>query len=142
MDFTDTPILIGGQALQLYKIRKSGNDTDFIISKRDYVRLSKIHPPFDKFPPNTPGIKIKNGGVETDYFLHINGLDYRYFVKNAHKKGKHLLASIPDLIVLKAITGFYEDKKFDLIPDPKARKKSFDDLGLLVASLGVFAPKI
>lgn len=139
MNFTDPPILIGGKALQLYKIRKSGYDTDYIISKRDYAKLSKLYPPFD-FPPNTPGIKIKNKDGETDYFLHINGLDYNYFLKGAKKKGKLLVASIPDLIVLKAVTGFYEDPKFDLIPDPKARKKAFNDLTLLIASMGQFSP--
>ena len=40
--FKYPPILVGGKAMEYYNLRKTGHDIDYIISKYDYNKLSKI----------------------------------------------------------------------------------------------------
>ena len=39
LQFSSKPILIGGQAMEYYDIRKSGKDIDFVITDKDYQIL-------------------------------------------------------------------------------------------------------
>lgn len=134
--FSKPPILIGGKALEYYGIRK-GHDYDFIICKKDYKELLKKFKTNKKvFPSNMVGVQDAKNNV--DYFAKILIFDYEYFVKHAKKLGKILISSKEDLILLKAITGFYEDPVNDDIPPPSARKKSFADLEKIIASYGRF----
>ena len=41
LQFSSKPILIGGQAMEYYEIRKSGKDIDFVITDKDYQSLAK-----------------------------------------------------------------------------------------------------
>lgn len=113
-----------------------------IYEKVEGIQIKSLVATYGRFsfPPNTPGVKVKTPSGETDYFLHICNIGYNQLKPRAVKIGMKLVASKMDLIVLKAVVGFYEDKKYDLIPSPKARGKAFKDLEILVASLGNFAP--
>ncbi len=42
--FSQKPLLIGGVAMEFYKLRKGGDDTDFVISRKDYRKLALKYP--------------------------------------------------------------------------------------------------
>jgi hypothetical protein len=42
--FTSKPILIGGQAMEYYGLRKSGQDIDFVVTPEDYEQLAHKYP--------------------------------------------------------------------------------------------------
>jgi hypothetical protein len=136
--FEHAPIVIGGLALELMGIRKSGNDCDYIIHPEDYARMRLHFAEFAGFPDTTPGIKVPDtaNGVEQDFFRSICGLDYAYFALRARRitsnGASFFVAARTDLILLKAIVGFYEDSASNQIPHPTARKKAFADLELLI----------
>lgn len=133
MQFKHPPLLIGGKAMQYYKLR-NGRDYDYVIHQDDYRTLVKKYGPHD-FPPNTPGVKIHIGSKEMDFFSNIGPYDYTFLKKDAIKIGKRLIASKHNLILLKSYVAFIEpEPKFDA-PAPSVRKKSFRDLELLVNSL-------
>ena len=44
LQFSSKPILIGGQAMEYYDIRKSGKDIDFVITDKDYRSLAGKYP--------------------------------------------------------------------------------------------------
>jgi hypothetical protein len=101
----ENPILIGGKALEHYGIRKS-HDYDFIVSEKDFSKLTKKFKVFDDFPKATPGIKLFNPKTdfEIDLFVEMFGYKHRDLIKNCKKKGKYYIADIKDLLLLKCKT--------------------------------------
>jgi hypothetical protein len=125
--FKYPPILVGGKAMEHYGLRKTGHDIDYIISKFDYDKLSKIQEPNVYMPEQTPAITYK----DTDYFLNLYQYDYKYLKNNAIKKGNILVISKEDLILVKSMTAF--DKKNKI--GKAVIKKNLNDISLLVNSL-------
>ena len=130
--FKYPPILVGGKAMEFYGLRKTGHDIDYIVSKYDYERLSKIEAPNPWMPEQTPGITYRGGKMDVDYFLNLYQYDYNYLKKNAIKNKKILVISKEDLILVKAMTAF--DKKNKRIGKMTV-KKNLKDISLLVNSL-------
>ncbi len=130
--FKYPPILIGGKAMEYYKLRKTGHDIDYIIHKYDYNRLSKIYEPNSYMPEQTPGITYRGGKIDIDFFLNLYQFDYQYLKKKAVKDNKSLVISKDDLILVKSMTAF--DKKNKRIGKLTV-KKSLKDIELLVNSL-------
>lgn len=104
LKFKHKPILIGGGAMEYYKLRKSGHDTDYIVHPEDYKELVAKHGTFE-FPMATPGVKIE-GRRETDFFLNLYGYDYAYFEKSAMRSRTMLVISKKDLLMIKSMTAF------------------------------------
>ena len=127
--FKHPPILIGGKAMEFYKLRKSGDDIDFVISKVDYNALSKIYPPNHFMPSQTPAITVKNK-IDTDYFLHLYNLDYDALKINSIKHNNMLVISKIDLILLKSMTAFDKKNKIGI----STKNKNLKDISLLVNS--------
>ena len=125
--------------MQYYGLRYSNQDVDWVIHPDDYKRLVAIHPANDKFPPQTPGIQIKDKvgdrNTQTDYFLSLYKYDYGYLRQRAiwDPLEKVYVASKEDLILLKAMAAY--DEVHDPPPPPRVRTKSFKDLDLLVSSI-------
>ena len=44
LQFSSKPILIGGQAMEYYDIRKTGKDIDFVVTDKDYQSLAGKYP--------------------------------------------------------------------------------------------------
>ncbi|MBI4130520.1 hypothetical protein HY468_04340 [Candidatus Roizmanbacteria bacterium] len=42
--FFSKPLVVGGKAKEYYGIRKSGEDTDLIVTTKDYQRLARMYP--------------------------------------------------------------------------------------------------
>ena len=130
--FKYPPILVGGKAMEYYKLRTTGHDIDYIIHKYDYENLSQIHEPNPYMPEQTPGITFKGGKIDIDFFLNLYQYDYEKLRKNAIRHNKYLVISKEDLILVKSMTAF--DKKNKRIGKSTV-KKSLKDISLLVNSL-------
>ena len=132
--FIHPPILIGGKALEHYKLRKAGDDIDYVIHKQDYANILKIYKQNHNMPDQTPAITLQprtQGNPSTDLFLSLYGYEYDHLAVGAVRKGKILVASKEVLVLLKSLTGF--DKKHKI--NRCTRDKSLRDLSLLVGSL-------
>lgn len=122
------PILIGGKALEYYKIRK-GNDFDFVIHREDMKTLLKTYEKYD-FSPDQEGIKIHYRGNEYDFFSHIGPYNYNFLKSSAVKLNSkpYIVCSIYNLILLKSYVAFIEPEPLFDAPSPPSRKKAFKDL--------------
>ncbi|VVU95462.1 hypothetical protein CPAV1605_1213 [seawater metagenome] len=111
--FQSPPILVGGGALEYYKIRKTGHDFDLIISNKDKVQLLKNEEKYKKF-----GFKFnKFGGVtceDVDCTINFNKIHldlivslyqykYSFFNKGAIKIGNIKIASLENVLFLKTL---------------------------------------
>ena len=72
--FSSRPILIGGQAMEYYGIRKSGRDIDFVITDEDYQALAEKHPEKRKDLYGDLGVAID----EFEIWRSIAHLDYDF----------------------------------------------------------------
>lgn len=98
-EFQDKPLLIGGEALEHYGIRKAGNDIDFVVSARDHSRLVAAH------PGNLQDI-YGDLGVLVDEFEIWNTIctfDYDYLKDSAVEQKDYLVISIEKLLFLKVL---------------------------------------
>ncbi|MBD3191647.1 MAG: hypothetical protein GF308_13450 [Candidatus Heimdallarchaeota archaeon] len=97
--FTSKPLLVGGKALEYYDIRKAGSDTDFIITKEDYLRLA------EKFPDNTKDIKGDLGVCifEFEIWYTIRWHSYEDLSFGAIEKEEYLIISLEKLLLMKAL---------------------------------------
>jgi hypothetical protein len=96
----DNPILIGGYALEYYKIRK-GNDYDFIVSKADHERLIKEYG-----EPNDLGnvnIDLKGKHGDVDNFLQIYYFDYDKLYTDALQEKHFMVTSLNDMYIMKSL---------------------------------------
>ena len=73
--FEDKPIVIGGMAMEYYGLRKHGNDIDFIISNRDYLKLESRYRNCRKDRWGDLGVRVN----DFEMFRSIWKLDYSYF---------------------------------------------------------------
>ena len=71
-EFLDTPVIVGGLAMEYYGLRKHGDDIDFIVTDRDYQRLKA------RFPNNRKD-------VWGDFGILVNGFElFRSIYKFDH----------------------------------------------------------
>lgn len=92
--FSSKPILIGGQAMEYYDIRKSGKDIDFVITDDDYQILAKKFPEKRKDLYGDLGVAID----EFEIWRSIAHLDYDFFKKDAADEGDFFVISIDRLL--------------------------------------------
>ena len=81
--FSSKTILIGGQAMEYYEIRKSGKDIDFVITDKDYQRLAEKYPEKRKDLYGDLGVAVDEFGI----WRSIAHLDYDFFGKKLLTKG-------------------------------------------------------
>lgn len=92
--FSEKPLLIGGQAMEYYNIRKSGKDIDFVITDRDCQSLAEKYPDKRKDLYGDLGVMIG----EFEIWRSIAHLDYEFFRKDAVDEGLFLVISIDRLL--------------------------------------------
>lgn len=83
LQFSSKPILIGGQAMEYYDIRKSGKDIDFVITDKDYQSLAEKYPEKRKDLYGDLGVTVD----EFEIWRSIAHLDYDFFRKEAVDEG-------------------------------------------------------
>lgn len=115
--FKNKPLLIGGRAKEFYKIRKSGFDIDFVISKEDHEKLRKFmeskgliylkqaHEPGFKKVPLYSDLYGDHGILYHEYEIwdSICLFDYEYLSKGAIDKKDYLIISLEKLLFLTSL---------------------------------------
>lgn len=98
--FINKPLLIGGKAMELYGLRKTGNDIDFVVTEKDLVNLIKLYP--DK-------IKDLSGDLgvcpfEFEIWKSISYFTYDELRQDAIEQENYLVISLEKLFFLKSLT--------------------------------------
>lgn len=95
-NFSSKPLLIGGKAKEYYKIRKAGEDIDFVISEEDYEMLSY------KYPDNIKEIWGDFGVCKDEFEIwkSICLFGYDFLREDAIEKDDFLIISFEKLMFL------------------------------------------
>lgn len=125
--FLHKPLLVGGKAKEYYEIRKSGEDTDLIVSNDDYEALSRMYPDNLKDLWGDFGVVI----YEFEIWKTICQFDYDYLSEGAIEMENYKIISLEKLLFLTALA-IKKQKYLDdlyLIVDKvlKIKYKDFDD---------------
>jgi hypothetical protein len=95
--FKNKPLLVGGMAMEVYKLREHGDDIDFIISKEDYYGLKEIYPDNIKDVWGDFGLQVNN----LELFRSMYKFDYSYYANGAIDSGEIKIVSIDMLFRMK-----------------------------------------
>jgi hypothetical protein len=142
--FINPPILIGGGAMEHYKMRFTGHDFDFMISMEDYNELKNGGYTLNTFG----GKKLDKDGLSTDSdntFSSVGGLDidlavtmfqyrYKHFDVDTDRLGAYRVLSRENLLLMKSLAasnneGWSEGNKSYMIA--KQRR----DMDLIIKSI-------
>jgi hypothetical protein len=104
--FEDKPIVVGGMAMEYYGIRKHGDDIDFIVSNRDYLKLEKRYHDCRKDMWGDFGIRNN----QYELFRSMYKFDYPYFNKGAIVFDEYKMVSIDMLFRMKVFAMGSEEK--------------------------------
>lgn len=98
-NFIHKPLLIGGMAMEYYKLRKSGNDIDLVIHPDDHKIL------VNKYPNNIKNLYGDIGVCEYGFEIwnQICTFDYEYLNAGAIEEKEYLVISLEKLLFLKAL---------------------------------------
>lgn len=97
--FIKKPLLVGGKAKEYYGIRKSGKDTDLIISQTDYENLTKHYPKNNADLGGDLGVKVH--GFEI--WSTICWFDYNFLSEGSIEKESYKIISLEKLLFLTAL---------------------------------------
>lgn len=95
--FTRKPIVIGGMAMEYYRMRKSGADIDLVISDEDYRALASNYPDKRKDIYGDLGLVID----ELEIWRSIALMDYNFFLKDAIEEGSVFIVSLDRLLFMR-----------------------------------------
>lgn len=98
-EFISKPLLVGGKAKEFYGIRKSGIDTDLIITTKDYEALSKHYPDNLKDLWGDLGVCI----YDFEIWKTICQFDYEFLSEGAEEKDNYKIISLEKLLFLTAM---------------------------------------
>jgi len=104
--FEDKPIVIGGMAMEYYGLRKHGNDIDFIVSNRDYLKLESRYRNCRKDRWGDLGVVVN----EFEMFRSIWKFDYSYFSVGSIEFDKLKVVSIDILLRMQVFAMETEEK--------------------------------
>jgi hypothetical protein len=99
-NFISKPLLIGGKALEYYRVRDAGKDIDFVIKEEDYEQL------IFKYPNDLKDI-FDDLGVckyEFEMWKSICLFDYDFLAEDAIETEDFLIISFEKLMFLKVLT--------------------------------------
>jgi hypothetical protein len=93
---TEKPLLVVGKALEYYRVRKAGADSNFIVSAVDFERLSRAHPGASKVRFGKPSVRI--GDLE--FWRSLVRYDYDFLSLRAVEEAQYKVASVEMLTFL------------------------------------------
>lgn len=112
--FIDTPILLGGGAMDYYGLRKTGHDLDIMISERDKTELLNRGYTLNLFGGKTEkdidSTFSDFAGTGVDLVVTLNQYSYVFFKNSAVTCGSHkdlLVMSLEHLLLTKVFAGEY-----------------------------------
>lgn len=98
--FDQTPVVIGGTALEYYGVRKSGADIDLVVCDMDYQRLAKQYP--DKRKDIWGDLGIVLGSLEI--WRSILLFDYTFYIQGAVSCNYLMITSLEKLLFMRVCT--------------------------------------
>jgi hypothetical protein len=104
--FDDKPIIVGGMAMEYYGIREHGNDIDFIVSNRDYLKLEARYRNCRKDMWGDFGIRVN----EYEMFRSMWKFDYSYYNNDSIEFDQYKIISLDILFRMKVFALDAEDK--------------------------------
>ena len=97
--FKSKPVLVGGKAKEYYGVRKSGKDTDLIVTEEDYLNLSRKYLEFKKDLWGDLGVKVKGFEIWRTILL----FDYSFYSKDSLEKNEYRIVSLEKLLFMTAL---------------------------------------
>ena len=97
--FTSKPLLVGGGAMEYYGLRPKGEDTDFIITEKDYNALASLYP--DSLKDIFGDLGIVKDGYELWRSILLYGYDH--MSNDSVEYNGLLVVSLEKLLLLKAL---------------------------------------
>ena len=99
--FHHKPLLIGGNAMEYYGLRKAGDDVDFVVALEDYEGLAEVYPEPEHQEDiwGDLGVKVQ----ELEFWKWICLFDYEFLSEKAIEKEEYLIISLEKLLFMKAI---------------------------------------
>ena len=110
--FEKKPLVVGGLAMEYYGLRKTVHDYDYVVSKKDWNKLKKIHPEKVLLLGGKKGdeiIYMKDKKVDLISTLMLH--NYNDLVKGAIDKDKYKIISLENLLFLKTIESVFSGAK-------------------------------
>jgi hypothetical protein len=113
--FEKKPLVVGGLAMEYYGLRKTGHDYDYMVSKKDWKKLKKLHPKkINFFGGKTEKdidatINLKKEKVDLISTLYQH--NYNDLVKGAIDKDKYKIISLEKLLYIKTIDAVFKNTK-------------------------------
>lgn len=97
--FQDKPLVIGGNAMEYYGLRKAGADIDLVISARDHENLRQ------QYPNHIKELHGDLGVCEFDFEIwnQISRYDYEELRQEAVEEETFLVISLERLMFLKTL---------------------------------------
>jgi hypothetical protein len=108
--FDDKPIIVGGMAMEYYGIRKHGDDIDFIVSNRDYLKLETRYRNCRKDMWGDFGIRVN----EYEMFRSMWKFDYNFFNDGSTEFDQYKIVSIDMLFRMKVFADAEDKHKKDV----------------------------
>ena len=111
--FEKKPLVVGGLAMEYYGIRKTGHDYDYMVSKKDWKQLKKIHPKkINLFGGKTEKevdatINLKKEKVDLISTLYQH--NYNDLAKGAINKDNYKIISLEKLLYIKTIDAVFKN---------------------------------
>ena len=117
--FHQKPLLIGGNAMEYYGLRKAGDDVDFVVTIEDYEGLKEVYPEPEHQEDiwGDLGVKVD----ELEFWKCICLFEYEFLSEKAIEKENYKIISLEKLLFLKALA--------------MSKKKYRKDLKLIVQKL-------
>jgi hypothetical protein len=97
ISFSDKPIIVGGMAMEYYGIRKHGDDIDFIVSNKDYMKLEARYRECRKDMWGDFGVRVN----EYEMFRSMWKFGYNYFDSGSIEFDQYKIVSIDILFRMK-----------------------------------------
>ena len=99
--FNHKPLLIGGNAMEHYGLRKAGDDVDFVVAMEDYEGLKEAYPEpeYQQDIWGDLGVKLN----ELEFWKCICLFEYEFLAEKAIEKEEYLIISLEKLLFLKAL---------------------------------------
>ena len=100
-EFHQKPLLIGGNAMEYYGLRKAGDDVDFVVTIKDYEGLKEVYPEPEHQEDiwGDLGVKVN----ELEFWKCICLFEYEFLAEKAIEKENYKIISLEKLLFLKAL---------------------------------------
>ncbi len=95
------PLLIGGNAMEYYGLRKAGDDVDFVVALEDDEGLKEVYPEPEHQEDIWGDLGVKLN--ELEFWKCICLFHYEFLAEKAIEKEEYLIISLEKLLFLKAL---------------------------------------